>query len=247
MPSDEERIFFGQYLQAARLARQISLDQLARETRISPAALLAIDHEDLDRLPPDVFLKGFLRAYAAGVGADGEEAVRRYENFLDRRKVLALREKGPRKDQKGVGLTVSIVLGLLAILILGSLSIYRYASQRPDGDSNPSTGRSAGAELRPLEAARLQPSAGPATEGRSAAAPKYVLSVSAKEDSWIKVVIDNGTPAEHALKAGDRLKMEAQVGFNLLIGNAAGVVLNLDNKMVPVPGKRGEIVNIHLP
>jgi cytoskeletal protein RodZ len=247
MPSDDERIFFGQYLQAARLARQISLDQLARETRIGPAALLAIDHEDLDRLPPDVFLKGFLRAYAAGVGADGEEAVRRYENFLDRRKLLALGEKGPRKDQKGVGLTLSIALGLLAILVVGSLSVYRYASQRSDGDSNPSTGRPTGAELRPLEAARLQPPAGPATEGRSAAAPKHVLSVSAKEDSWIKVAIDNGTPTEHTLKAGDRLKLEAQVGFNLLIGNAAGVVLNLDNKTVQVPGKRGEIVNIHFP
>ncbi|MBS1239181.1 MAG: hypothetical protein H6R38_499 [Deltaproteobacteria bacterium] len=76
---------------------------------------------------------------------------------------------------------------------------------------------------------------------------KYVLTVSAQEDSWIKVSIDQGTPSEHTLKAGGQIRLEGQNGFNLLIGNAGGIRLNLDGKPVQVPGKRGEVVNLHLP
>lgn len=247
MPSETDRVFFGQYLQAARLARQISLDQLARETRIGPGTLLAIDHEEIERLPPAVFLKGFLRAYAAAVGADGDEAVRRYENFLLGRAALEIGEREPRKDQRGVGKALSIILVLLGVLILVSISIYQHTSPRPTESSSPASDRSAGAETPALEATRRLPPPESAAGTRSAAAPKHVLAISAKEDSWVKVIIDNGTPSEHALKAGDRLKLEAQTGFNLLIGNAGGMVMNLDNKPVQVPGKRGEIVNIHLP
>ncbi len=49
------------------------------------------------------------------------------------------------------------------------------------------------------------------------------------------------------LKAGEQLRLEAQSGFNLLIGNVGGVKLSLDNQPVTIPGKRGEVVNIHLP
>jgi hypothetical protein len=74
-----------------------------------------------------------------------------------------------------------------------------------------------------------------------------VLTISAQQDGWIKVSIDQGTPSEHTLKAGGQVKLEAQTSFNLLIGNAAGIRLNLDGKPVHVPGKRGEVVNLHLP
>jgi cytoskeleton protein RodZ len=78
-------------------------------------------------------------------------------------------------------------------------------------------------------------------------ASKHVLMISAHEDSWVKVVIDQGIPAEHTLKAGKEIRLEAQNSFNLLIGNAGGVKLKLDNKPLPVLGRRGEIVNLNLP
>jgi hypothetical protein len=71
--------------------------------------------------------------------------------------------------------------------------------------------------------------------------------IAAHENSWVKVVIDQGPASEHKLKAGDQLRLEARTGFNLLIGNVGGVKLILDNQPVTIPGKRGEVVNIHLP
>ena len=79
MESSSQQASFGRYLQAIRLEKRISLDQVAEETRIAVRSLEAIDREELQGFPPEAFLKGFLRAYAKAVGADGDEAVRRYD------------------------------------------------------------------------------------------------------------------------------------------------------------------------
>ncbi len=41
-----------------------------------------IENEELYNLPEEVFVKGFLRAYAKVVGADGDEAVKLYLSSL---------------------------------------------------------------------------------------------------------------------------------------------------------------------
>ena len=71
---------FGDYLKSIRLEKGISLEEISNETKIREDNLLLIEKEDFDRLPSEVYIKGFLRAYAKSVGADEEEAVRRYES-----------------------------------------------------------------------------------------------------------------------------------------------------------------------
>ena len=76
---------------------------------------------------------------------------------------------------------------------------------------------------------------------------KFVLHITAKEDTWMKVIVDNQDPKEYNLASGDGLELEASSKFNLLIGNAGGVTLRLNDKEIPVVGKNGEMVNLHLP
>jgi cytoskeleton protein RodZ len=63
----------------------------------------------------------------------------------------------------------------------------------------------------------------------------------------LKVIIDDQDSEEFKLSAGDRKELTASAGFNLLIGNAGGVTLTLNGKNVPIQGKSGQVVNIHLP
>jgi hypothetical protein len=50
------------------------------------------------------------------------------------------------------------------------------------------------------------------------------------------------------LKPGDLLELEASSGYNLLIGNAAGVQLTLNGKPVEkFLGKSGQVVTIQIP
>jgi cytoskeleton protein RodZ len=239
---------FGRYLQAIRIERNIRLELVAEETRIALATLEAIEKEDFGQLPPEVFLRGFLRAYAKAVGANPDEAVRRYDACRMMSSSGAVADHGQQviSEELRGKLIVSLVLlaGLMAVSLLGYQQWNqprRDASKHtPASDSRSvTTGQpSAVSSLPPSEAAK---------KPRIPATPKHVLTVSAQEDGWIKASIDQGTPSEHTLKAGGQVKLEAQVSFNLLIGNAAGMRLNLDGKPVHVPGKRGEVVNLHLP
>ena len=92
MKTDHDSLSFGRYLQAIRLGKKISLEKVSAETRIGLATLLMIEQENIDGLPAEVFVKGFLRSFADAVGADGDEAVRRYESRLNIVQKIAVSE-----------------------------------------------------------------------------------------------------------------------------------------------------------
>jgi cytoskeletal protein RodZ len=230
------------------MERNIRLEQVAEDTRIPLATLEAVENEDFERLPPEVFLRGFLRAYAKAVGASPDEAVRRYDDRRMMHPDAAVAHQQPPMRASELRGKLLVSLALLGGLMVASLLGYQHWTRRP-GD-----GPQVSSALNTMPAAAGQPSAGRSLlpseavkKPRIPATPKHILAVSAQEDSWIKVSIDQGTPSEHTLKAGGQIQLEAQTSFNLLIGNAAGIRLNLDGKPVHVPGKRGEVVNLHLP
>jgi len=61
---------FGDQLRQQRLARGISLAQIAAETRISARYLEALENHDFKYLPGALFARSFARQYASHVGLD---------------------------------------------------------------------------------------------------------------------------------------------------------------------------------
>jgi cytoskeletal protein RodZ len=76
---------------------------------------------------------------------------------------------------------------------------------------------------------------------------KLKLSIEAVEETWMKVVVDGVDTREYMLKTGERVNLSAQDNFNLLIGNAAGVQMTLNEEPVAIPGKSGQVVTLQLP
>lgn len=67
---------FGGRMRRAREARGVSLRQIADSTKLSMAALEALERNDISRLPGGIFSRGFVRSYAAEIGMDPEASVR---------------------------------------------------------------------------------------------------------------------------------------------------------------------------
>jgi hypothetical protein len=76
---------------------------------------------------------------------------------------------------------------------------------------------------------------------------KHKLLIQAMDDSWVKLITDGKAPEEYILASGDRLELEASASFNILIGNAGGVKLTLDDKPVRISGKKGQVLTLQLP
>lgn len=73
-----DRRSFCDYLREGRAASAMSLEEIARVTRIPQRSLERLEEGAFEALPADVFVRGFLRSYAQCVGLDTEETVRRY-------------------------------------------------------------------------------------------------------------------------------------------------------------------------
>jgi cytoskeletal protein RodZ len=70
---------FGEKLRSAREESGIGLDEIAAATKISPRYLDALERDDFEHLPGDVFTKGFVRAYAGQIGLDPDGLVEEFE------------------------------------------------------------------------------------------------------------------------------------------------------------------------
>jgi transcriptional regulator with XRE-family HTH domain len=65
--------FLGERLRQAREARGIALLQAEMDTRIRATVIEALEQGDYENLPPEPFLRGLIRTYAAYLGLDSEE------------------------------------------------------------------------------------------------------------------------------------------------------------------------------
>ena len=245
MKPDHDSLSFGRYLQAIRLEKKVSLENISAQTRIGLANLSMIEQEDIERLPAEVFVKGFLRSFAAAIGADGDEAVRRYESRLNVVQKIAVSEgfigkSAPRMWWK---LLIALIL-LLGIMVLSIFGIAFFHNQpdtgKPHEQKVPADMSQPEDPLKQQEIDSDAKTAEPVTE-------KLVLKITVLEDTWLKVIVDEKDSTEYTLAAGDKLELEALSGYNLLIGNSGGVKFTLNDKPVPLSGKSGEVVTINLP
>jgi len=117
----------GRYLRRQRERRGMNVAELSRVTRIPTASLEAIEADRFDELPGEVFVRGFLTAYAQAVRVLPAEVVARYTSSRRVAYVTPLPMQTPlqaaREGQGGRRFGVAIAFVLLLILLSLALSI----------------------------------------------------------------------------------------------------------------------------
>ncbi len=125
---------FGAYLQRQRELRGFTLEEIAEQTKISLRALRALEAEDWDVLPADVYVKGFIRCYAETIGLDPNEALIRYEKALGdsprRRQDILSSEKKYVTSKKRIPLGWVVGLLLVILIVIGGYIFFKHSSHR---------------------------------------------------------------------------------------------------------------------
>lgn len=78
-PDTPEEMNLGSLLRKSREERHIDLDAAVKATRIRRHNLEALENEEWDKLPSQVFVRGFLRSYAEFLGLDKELVLSLYQ------------------------------------------------------------------------------------------------------------------------------------------------------------------------
>jgi cytoskeletal protein RodZ len=80
---------FGTYLKQRREARGLSIVDISRATKIKTSSLELLEEARLDDLPAQVFVCGFISAYAQCVGLERSEMLRRYREHLVQHEIVS--------------------------------------------------------------------------------------------------------------------------------------------------------------
>src|SRR3954466_14290442 len=131
----------GRYLKRTREGKAMSVEELARATRIPVVSIERIEADHFDDLPGEVFVRGFLKAYARAVSMSVDDVLARYTSSRRVAMVTPLPMTSPIQKTQGRRFGVAIAFVVLLILFTLALSIVL----KPRGRDVPSELSSTGA------------------------------------------------------------------------------------------------------
>jgi cytoskeleton protein RodZ len=195
-----------------------------------------------------VFVKGFIRAYCAFLGAAPNEALALYDQD---RGAPAMRESHavrvrPRRGWIGHPLAIS---SALVVIFGGGLVVLKLASQpAPTRLAEPRAAVRAPEsppDMAPpvARAGPMPPSAAAPAIAQSRVPETQRLVVKAVEPTWIRVQIDDSRVVEELLTAGAQREWTSDRRFVLTIGNAGGIEVVLNGRPLPSLGARGAVIH----
>jgi DnaJ-class molecular chaperone len=81
--NSEGELYRGKALKQVRERMGVEPQTISKETKISIKTLEWIEEEAFEKLPPLVYLKGFLKSYAQSLGLDPQKVVEEYIHFME--------------------------------------------------------------------------------------------------------------------------------------------------------------------
>ena len=110
----------GAYLRELRARRGVSLEEVARTTRVAQRYLAALEADAFDGLPAPVFIRGFIRAYCQALGEPPEEALACYDSRDGHVPAVPIRPAvRPRAGGVEVRTRGALLVSFLLLVVLG--------------------------------------------------------------------------------------------------------------------------------
>jgi transcriptional regulator with XRE-family HTH domain len=216
----DPRTGVGPALRRARELRGLTLDEAARDTKLRVDQLSALEREDFDVLPGEVYVRASLRTYATYLGLDADQLTGEYDRVAEpvepapppgklgrvERMIAASRIRDNQRF-----LLVSAVSILLVMLAVGLLS--RGAAAPPPADL-------------PLQTASPVP---PEPTIRAVLVGRSEVRISAHADA---------REITHTLRPGETMTIAAFERLELTVADAGRVDVSLGGRDVTagVPG-----------
>lgn len=260
-------------LRAARERRGLTLQALSEATKISPSVLTALENNEVEDLPGGLFIRSFVRSYAAEVGLDPEGAVdallsafphERPDTVAKPRDDLAGFERGG----KGPGRTgTAIGLVIVSVIVVALLLFFGRADSSDSGASGTSNDEGVTAAVEDVAADRVEPprvdtsppSAAPPpltevpvpmspdpTATESAESGPLTVAVHPTGPTWVSLTIDGERVFAGVLEAGEREVFEAAGQIVLNVGDAGVFDFSLNEQPGRSLGDPGQVVTVEI-
>jgi cytoskeletal protein RodZ len=262
-----ERKTVGSRLREARELKGLSLEDVARTTRISKGYLKALEEDDLEKLPSEAYAKGFRRVYTQFLNlAVEEQPVQHEQDSLGCQKTgdygdsTSIQSCSERTLSARTFWRAAVAFSLLILIVL-STAFFCSSTKKP------LVPQTIAPTSKPVEA-KIE--AGPVQVNSGSIAADKPLSVSQKdeeplspknigvgeetlvlrlkvvEDGALDITVDDAITQHYDLKAGDLIEWKGEKSFSLDIENAGAVEAELNGKPLKSFGEKGAFAHIVL-
>lgn len=237
----------GLRLRTAREARGLSLEKLARATRVKERILDAIEQNDARAIPPRPYGRGFVRAYAAEVGLDPDTTVREF--FAQ---FAPIPEPSPAaygvatvapRARTTTGRHWSTVMIALVMAVVAATVVIAVGRRVLEGRADPrpvaTAGLAAPAPASTVGTAATRPAPAPAAP--SPATNGVLVVLEATRPAWVTASVDGRRAIYRTLKAGEREQLKGSDAVSLRVGDAGAIRWQVNGGPAQAMGRSGEV------
>ncbi len=259
----------GDILRRERERQNLSIKDIEQATSIRALYIEAIEKSENDKLPGEVYTKGFIKNYANFLKLDSESLVRQYRDEISPVPVVSVPEgqegegaaqaseqssesaktekvmKAPRSTrpaqpfEEGNRNSMMAAAAVLVLALVGGL--YYYFSGVNGGEL----------AVTPTEQTQVveqtaKPEAQPtATNVASAAAPTDGVNLEAKfnDRCWTKVTVDGVVAYEGTAEQGESLTWKANDRIDVTAGNAGAIEFVENGVNLGIAGAVGDVID----
>jgi cytoskeleton protein RodZ len=238
----------GQLLREAREFKGLRLEDVSDALYLRKSIIDALESGNWDKLPHQVYVKGYLNQYALYLNMEGElaEATRTLTESEELPDAAPGKAKNslPTKDHfNGIpGNTYPkgrLVMYGAGVAVLVAFLVYQ--------NINRSYSPPAPAGMYAVSNTVYETAAQPSEHPSAAVLELKKLVIACQERTWIRIVIDETEKKEFMLNPEEMVAFNAKKGFDLLIGNAGGVTLFYNGANIGLGGENGEVKRVRLP
>lgn len=211
----------GPALRKARLARGVSLPEAARDTKIRPELIQALEEEEFGRLLGDVYVRGALRTYATYLGLSPDKVVSAYAATLADPTPSVQAAPPPvdpaaRMRRRRDNHRLLIMIAATVLVLAAAFGVLSTREPAPAPAELPST-------PPPLEQAML-------TGG-------IQVSVLARRPVDVSVKIDGAPTQTFALEPGEGRSFDADVSLRIDLSEGESAQVTVNGRDLGYPGR----------
>ena len=254
----------GDILRYEREQKGLTIELAARQSRIKRSVLVAIETGETGEIP-SVYLRGYIRNYARFLGVDSADVEDKMEHVKGAepavRTVFTVKNKRGNAEKWLKASSYLAASALIATLAWQfTHEAVRFSEEAPPEARPANTHLNASIASVETLSKHTEPVGDSAAEqawaaisgtpepGQVDAAQPHILSITTSADTWVEISDAAGGQLElDLIRAGSSRQYSGQAPFDVMIGRASAVVLDLDGSAVDLgPYTRGNVARMTL-
>ena len=231
----------GSRLKQACEQRGVSLQDIANATKISMAALRAIERNDFAQLPGGLFTRAYIRAFASEVGLDPDEIANEYRaqfEIAPPEQPSVLRDVD-RDDHVSPMRRLAVLVFSLGLLVSGWW-LWTPAEVQPASAAADAVPTGVDSDITESVALATAPSAWASDE------PTLQLEIRPRGVCWVSATADGKLVIYRLMTPGEHAIVEARETIVLRVGDAEAFAYSINGAPGRQLGETGEAVTIHI-